>query len=108
MREGDGPESKSGTVSRRARNLWKEREHGVDVYEVLIRCSCGACMRADCVLATNIEIGNQMPTILPARSLAAPAIKTAMQTHQLHMIALTTVGMNAPEHFFMAVVTASS
>ena len=38
-----------------------------------MRCSCGACgpVRADCVLATNIEVGNQMPTILPARSLAA-------------------------------------
>ena len=103
MREGDGPESKLGTVPRRTRNLWKEREHGADVYEVLMRC-----VRADCVLATNIEIGNQMPTILPARSLAAPAIKTAMQTHQLHMIALTTVGINAPEHFLMAVATARS
>ena len=105
MREGDGPESKSGTVPRRTRNLWKEREHGVDVYEVLMRCVRAGRLR---ILATNIEVGNQMPTILPARSLAAPAMNTAMTEHQLHMIALTTVGINALEHFLMAVATARS
>ena len=99
---GQWPRVESRNSSQAGTKPLEEREHGADV--------CGACgpVRADCVLATNIEIGNHMPTILPARSLAAPAIKTAMQTHQLHMIALTTVGINAPEHFFMTVATARS
>merc|ERR1719382_768058 len=58
-------------------------------------------------MATNMEIGNQMPTILPARSFAEVARKTAMQTSQLHMMALTTVCQNDALHFVTTVLAAS-
>merc|ERR1712061_459216 len=59
-------------------------------------------------MATNIEIGSRLPAILLDKSLAEVARNTAMQTNQLHMMALTNVGPNAPVHFFTAVATASS
>mmetsp|Transcript_50769 Transcript_50769/g.142095 ORF Transcript_50769/g.142095 Transcript_50769/m.142095 type:complete len:209 (-) Transcript_50769:512-1138(-) len=58
-------------------------------------------------MATNIEIGNQIPTILPVKSEAEVARNTAMHTSQLHMIAFTKVGPNGNEHFATTVFTAS-
>merc|ERR1712113_305342 len=59
-------------------------------------------------MATKVEMGNQMPPILPVRSLAAPASQTAMQTNQLHIIAFATVGPKVLLHFLTAVATARS
>jgi hypothetical protein len=59
-------------------------------------------------IATNIEIGNQMPTILPAMSCAWVARKTARQTSQLQRIAFTNVGLKSIEHFFITVAAAIS
>jgi hypothetical protein len=41
-------------------------------------------------MATKAEIGNQMATILPGRSLAIEAIHTAMHTSQLHRMPRTS------------------
>ena len=42
-------------------------------------------------MATKAEIGNEMPTILPAMSWACPHRKTAMQTIQLQLMPLMVV-----------------
>ena len=46
-------------------------------------------------IPTKVEMGNQQPTNLTVKSLAAPDKKTAMLTIQLHMMALMRVGTKA-------------
>mmetsp|Transcript_1319 Transcript_1319/g.2379 ORF Transcript_1319/g.2379 Transcript_1319/m.2379 type:complete len:209 (+) Transcript_1319:468-1094(+) len=59
-------------------------------------------------IPTKVEMANQIPTILPARSLAAVAMKTAIDTIQLHITALVKVGMNPPLHLLTAVEMANA
>mmetsp|Transcript_79020 Transcript_79020/g.201118 ORF Transcript_79020/g.201118 Transcript_79020/m.201118 type:complete len:212 (-) Transcript_79020:408-1043(-) len=59
------------------------------------------------LMATNAEIGNQMPTILPPRSRAASDKNTAMHTIQLHMMALTNAWPNGRLVFVSAICVAS-
>mmetsp|Transcript_53105 Transcript_53105/g.126688 ORF Transcript_53105/g.126688 Transcript_53105/m.126688 type:complete len:212 (-) Transcript_53105:488-1123(-) len=57
-------------------------------------------------IATKVEMGNQMPTILPAISDAEDAMKMAMQTSQLQNTALIKVSIKGMEVFFTRVVSA--
>mmetsp|Transcript_143742 Transcript_143742/g.364861 ORF Transcript_143742/g.364861 Transcript_143742/m.364861 type:complete len:232 (+) Transcript_143742:495-1190(+) len=59
------------------------------------------------LIATKAEIGNQMPTIFPPRSRAASERNTAMQTIQLHMIALTTAWPKGRPVFITVIEMAS-
>mmetsp|Transcript_143757 Transcript_143757/g.364896 ORF Transcript_143757/g.364896 Transcript_143757/m.364896 type:complete len:204 (-) Transcript_143757:423-1034(-) len=59
------------------------------------------------LIATKAEMGNQMPTIFPPRSRAASERKTAMQTIQLHMIALTSAWPKGILVFITVMVMAS-
>ena len=68
----------------------------------------GKCSRARLQLGFGVNAAYQMPTIFPARSFAAPAISTAMQTSQLQPMAFTSVGRKSPATFLPTVATASS
>ena len=50
-------------------------------------------------MATNMEMGNQAPIILPVMSFAMVQSHTATQNSQLHITPLTNVGPKSEEHF---------
>ena len=54
----------------------------------IVNMFAGMCSKP---MATKAEIGNQMPTILPAMSWACPHRKTAMQAIQLQLIPVMVV-----------------